>query len=46
MYTCVPFVADRESSERMKPGKGTFDKPARFTKGIAMRRIEPGSCKS
>ena len=38
MNVCVPFVANLEPSERMKPGKGMFDDPARFTEATAMRR--------
>ena len=42
MHVCVAFVANLEPSECMKPGKGTFDEPARFTKATAMRRTDFG----
>ncbi len=42
MHMCVPFVVNLEPSERMKPGKGTFDDPARFTEATAMRRTDFG----
>ncbi len=42
MHVCVPFVANPEPSECMKPGKGTFDEPARFTEAAAVRRTDFG----
>lgn len=42
MHMCVPFVANLEPSECMKPGKGTFDEPSRFTEATAMRRTDFG----
>lgn len=42
MHMCVPFVANLEPSECMKPGKGTFNEPARFTEATAMRRTDFG----
>ncbi|AJY27267.1 hypothetical protein BTM_4058 [Burkholderia thailandensis 34] len=42
MHVCVPFVANLEPSECMKPGKGTFDEPARFTEATAVRRTDFG----
>lgn len=42
MHMGVPFVANLEPSECMKPGKGTFNEPARFTEATAMRRTDFG----
>ncbi len=42
MHVCVSFVANLEPSECMKPGKGTFDEPSRFTEAAAMRRTDFG----
>ena len=42
MHVCIAFVADFEPSERMKPGKGSFDEPAGFTEATAMRRTDFG----
>ena len=42
MHVCVSFVANLESSERMKPSNGTFDNPAGFAEAAAMRRADFG----
>lgn len=42
MHVCVPFVANLEPSECMKPSKGTFDEPARFAEATAVRRTDFG----